>query len=373
MSYKKLYLMLTLILVSSTFTNVVSAGAYNVYFGNLHAHTELSDGSGTPTEAFTMARDVAGLDFFAITDHDYWPNDMTHSDWAKIRDAANSFNEDGVFTAFWGFEWTSDIEEDNNGDKGLGHFTVINTAQWAHSRHPSTNTLSKFADWLTETDGVAFFNHPGQYTTSFDKFDFKHSDNIVGMELWNRNSGFSYYYNNGYNKNDGGLGYFDEALKMGWYIGAGGGHDNHDKSWGTMNDYRIAVLANEKNRKAILGAFKARRFYSTADKNLRLSFTANGAEMGSKISGGMINFIIEASDGNGEKFDRIELLKNSAVIKTWSQDSKNALVTITETATKGDYYYVRVRQFDKDEAISSPIFINTDVTTIAKSKALSTK
>ena len=188
------------------------------------------------------------------------------------------------------------------------------------------------------------------------------------MELWNRNSGFSYYYNNGYNKNDGGLGYFDEALKLGWYIGASGGQDNHDKSWGTMNDYRIAVLANEKTRKGILEAYKARRFYSTADKNLTLSFTANGSEMGSKIGAGMLNFIIEASDGNGEKFDRIELLKNSAVIKTWTPNSKNTLVTITKTATKGDYYYARVRQFDKDEAISSPIFINTDATSKIKPK-----
>jgi len=42
-----------------------------VFFGNLHSHTALSDGSGTPAEAYEHARDVAGLDFLAITEHNH--------------------------------------------------------------------------------------------------------------------------------------------------------------------------------------------------------------------------------------------------------------------------------------------------------------
>jgi len=339
-------------------------GAFNVYYGNLHAHTGLSDGIGSPAEAFNQARNEVGLDFFAITDHDYWPNDMTTADWTEIKKAANDYNEDGTFAAFWGFEWTSDIEENNNGDKGLGHLTVINTETWAHSRAPETNTLTKFSNWLSTMDGVAFFNHPGQYSTSFDSFIFEHSDKIVGMELWNRSSGFSYYYNDGYNSNDGNKGYFDEALTLGWFIGAGGGHDNHDRSWGTMNDYRLAVLADEKTRAAIFAAFQERRFFSTADKNLAISFTANGSEMGSKIDGGSLGFVIETSDGDGESFNRIELLKNGQVVETWNPNSTDAVVSVTLTGAKDDYFYARVRQSDNDEAVSSPIFITAEGTPI---------
>ena len=43
----------------------------NVFFGNLHSHTSYSDGSGTPTDAYLHARDVAGLDFLAITEHNH--------------------------------------------------------------------------------------------------------------------------------------------------------------------------------------------------------------------------------------------------------------------------------------------------------------
>ena len=38
------------------------------YYGLLHAHTGLSDGKGTPEEAYQMAK-KNGLDFFAVTDH----------------------------------------------------------------------------------------------------------------------------------------------------------------------------------------------------------------------------------------------------------------------------------------------------------------
>jgi len=52
-------------LVSSV--QVAAQTVPTVFFGSLHSHTSLSDGSGTPAEAYAHARDVAGLDFLAIT------------------------------------------------------------------------------------------------------------------------------------------------------------------------------------------------------------------------------------------------------------------------------------------------------------------
>jgi hypothetical protein len=43
---------------------------YNLYFGDLHSHTEYSDGEGTPDQAFEAAI-AGGADFMAITDHHY--------------------------------------------------------------------------------------------------------------------------------------------------------------------------------------------------------------------------------------------------------------------------------------------------------------
>ena len=42
---------------------------WNFYFGQFHAHTNISDGTGTVEQAFAYARAVENLDFFAVTDH----------------------------------------------------------------------------------------------------------------------------------------------------------------------------------------------------------------------------------------------------------------------------------------------------------------
>lgn len=44
-------------------------GSQRVFFGNLHAHTKYSDGSGTPADAFAQARNQGKLDFLAVTEH----------------------------------------------------------------------------------------------------------------------------------------------------------------------------------------------------------------------------------------------------------------------------------------------------------------
>ena len=41
-----------------------------IYFGQLHSHSTLSDGTSTPAELYEKAK-IAGLDFFALTDHSH--------------------------------------------------------------------------------------------------------------------------------------------------------------------------------------------------------------------------------------------------------------------------------------------------------------
>jgi hypothetical protein len=124
-------------------------------------------------------------------------------------------------------------------------------------------------------DALAFFNHPGQYGYDVDGFLFDYSDKVVCMDLWNRNDD---WYGSGT--------WYHNAIDKGLYIGAGGSQDNHDLSWGTLNEWRMAILAPELTREDLLAAMRARRFFSSRDMNLVLSFTCNGAEMGSVIEPG---------------------------------------------------------------------------------------
>jgi hypothetical protein len=178
------------------------------------------------------------------------------------------------------------------------------------------------------------------------------------MQLCNKNDTYNVYYNNdGYYRNDGNMGYYDEAITRNWKIGAAGSSDNHSATWGTDNEYRLAVWATAKTRAAIYEAFQARRFYSTLDKNLVLSLMINGQPMGSTINPGSYNAIICASDGGNEVFTRVELIKNGAVLYTWYPNQTNPVITQGLTGATGNYFYVRVRQADGSEAISAPIWV----------------
>jgi len=42
-----------------------------VLWGDLHGHSNLSDGSGSAEDYFRYARDIAGLDLAVLTDHDH--------------------------------------------------------------------------------------------------------------------------------------------------------------------------------------------------------------------------------------------------------------------------------------------------------------
>jgi hypothetical protein len=64
------------VIVLSLIFNLVFAQPYKVYTGLLHAHTSISDGSGTPEEAYKMAKQ-AGLNFFALTEHNHIQADGT--------------------------------------------------------------------------------------------------------------------------------------------------------------------------------------------------------------------------------------------------------------------------------------------------------
>ncbi len=325
-----------------------SIGGYNVYYGHLHNHTTVSDGSGSPDRAYSTARSN-GLDFFGTADH---AESTSSSEYTTIKNTANNYNQDGVFTTFYGFEWSSGT---------YGHIAVINSPDHCSSRSSSTNTFDELRSWMSSRECIAFFNHPGREDDSgreFDHFTDTPDDKFVGIELWNKTSGFSrYYYNDGYYRNDGQMGYWEEALARGWKLGASGAEDNHGTNWGAWVDYRMAILSNNLTRTDLYEAMKARRFFSTEDENIALSFKISDQEMGSTVTGGSLNMIVRATDGNRETYNKIMLFKNGVEFQTWNINTSNINHTYTLSASDGDFYYVKITQADGDEAISSPIWI----------------
>ena len=89
---------------------LVEPGVAPVRWGDLHGHSNLSDGTGTPEDFLAYARDVAGLDAVCLTDHDHFGMlglDEYPEPWARIRAAAEAAYEPGKFVSVLGYEWTN--------------------------------------------------------------------------------------------------------------------------------------------------------------------------------------------------------------------------------------------------------------------------
>lgn len=323
-------------------------GDYKVYYGYLHAHTSYSDGSGTPEEAYPFARDTAKLDFFAITDHgeliDMWP---WNNEWDKIKQTAQKYNQDGVFVALHGFEWSSPI---------LGHINVIGSDDFTDCIGQST--VKGICEWIARRPNTfSRFNHPGSYDSIGCEFDhFKLYPFVVeqmaGIEMHNGGKSVQYYFSQkGY---AGKFNYMDEANQIGWKLGAVGGQDNHSPDWGMKNNFLVGVWATLLTREGIAQAHRQRRTFATEDRNLWLSFQMDGAQMGSRLTPGIKKVNISLGDKDGEKIAKIMLLKSGTVIQTFESTSD---VELTLDTKAGEYYHVFATQEDGNAIISSPIWI----------------
>ena len=91
-------------------------GTYNVYFGELHGHSYLSDGINSPYYYYSFSKEITKLDFSALTDHGSYFIKNT-AGWSEVFAAADELNEPGKFTALPGVEWSSSY--------GHGHINLI--------------------------------------------------------------------------------------------------------------------------------------------------------------------------------------------------------------------------------------------------------
>lgn len=123
-----------------------------------------------------------------------------------------------------------------------------------------------------------------------------------------------------------------------------------------------ALWVKEVSRKGIIEALRARRCYGTSGDRIFVDFKVNNALMGETIkSNGTPNIEIQAKGENLLK--KIELLRNSRVIKSWIPDDSAGTFSVqyADNDYKNEkevlYYYVRVTQTDEHLAWSSPVFL----------------
>ena len=331
---------------------------WNLYFGQLHAHTDISNGAGSVEEAFQYASQVDGLDFFAVTDHsDSFDNaDMgaidadgvdISADWAAGKQAAASVTN-GDFVGLFGFEMTWPE------DKQLGHISTFNTPGWQTRDQADfenvPTALENYYKALASVPGsVSQFNHPDDIHGDFERFDHYSPQYDAAVSLLEVAG------------EDGVVdcGYYDLALDKGWHVAPTNNQNNHDGQWGDASEARTVVLAKSLTEEALYAAMKDRRVYATQDSDLAIYYELNGTVMGSILpKSEEAEITVFLSDPTDEAIGSVEVVADGGAVLVSEYVETPSQVLELSASSGHSYYYLRITQPDGDVAVTAPVWMD---------------
>lgn len=331
---------------------------WNLYFGQLHAHTDISNGAGSVEEAFQYASQVDGLDFFAVTDHsDSFDNaDMgaidadgadISADWAAGKQAAASVTGED-FVGLFGFEMTWPE------DKQLGHISTFNTPGWQTRDQADfenvPTALENYYKALTSVPGsVSQFNHPDDIHGDFERFDHyspKYDAAVSLLEVAGEDGVVD-------------CGYYDRALDEGWHVAPTNNQNNHKGQWGDASDARTVVLAKDLTEESLYAAMKDRRVYATQDSDLTVYYQLNGAVMGSILpKSEEAEITVFLSDPTDEAIGNVEVVTDGGAVLVSEYVETPSQVLELPASGGRSYYYLRITQPDGDVAVTAPVWMD---------------
>jgi hypothetical protein len=336
-------------------------GEMNIYYGNLHGHTNYSwpEVNGyTPAESFAYAKDL-GLDFCAVTDHDvwldinlkprYWLNDKA---WKEIGQAADDANADGDFVAIRGFEWSNPT---------YGHICIFDTPDYTDFLitpfDPVLPCLTpSIYSWIDRKNAIAQFNHPGREEKMFNRLEYDEAaaDNLVLMETGNKDDG---NYTNDFIPN------YILALDKGWKLGPAANQDNHVLH---INSHRTVIIAPDLTRKALFAAMQERRTYATDDTNMRVIFKSGDTWMGSTVMSEDDSIVLTVMVKDDEPISSLEIITNNGAVaaeKSFSSEETSDIWQVTVPCKNGSYFFLKVTEEDtQSDELSNRTFPDEDRT-----------
>lgn len=371
---------------------------YQFFFGTTHAHTSWSDGGmpvtdcasgrygyaggAVPSDAFSYAKTTGGVDFIAVIEHNHLMQDacttctaeQIKSRYVSGFNAAQSATVAGSFVALFGMEWGV--------ISGGGHVNVYNQAQlmsWTgepyhvltdKSNYPMLYTAMKNNQGTLGSYGA--FCHPnstdfGSWQRSADGDAVMRGLAMISGPAFNTSTTFT----------PGGSTYvsmFNKALSVGWKVAPEAHQDNHCWNYGNSTPNRtVAIIPNGTtfNQASLVGAFGARHFYASQDRDAQLVYrTSDGSRvMGDSFGAGSATSVfVRLSDPSGDAVQKIEIWggKVGTVASPGASPTVVASNTSSTTLTaslapqaSGEewYYYVAATQADGDIVWSSPMWI----------------
>jgi hypothetical protein len=336
-----------------------------VLWGDLHGHSMLSDGTGTAEDYLRYARDVAGLDVIALTDHDHWgfePLDENPEVWDGIRSEIERFNEPGRFVTLCGYEWTNWI----HGHRHVLYFDETGGELFS-SFEADYDTPPELWDALRGSSALTFAHHSagGPVPVNWDFPPDPELEPITEIASVHGSSEAEDSPFPIYNALPGN--WVRDVLDRGYRFGFVGSGDSHDGHPGLAHleggkGGLAAILAPEPTRDGVYGALKARRAYATNGPRIILRAALAGLPMGSELTapppGESADLYVRAI--THAPLDRIDVIRRGRVDQSLAGEGAmdyEATFELKDLAA-GEYVYVRVIQQDGGAAWSSPFFVN---------------
>ncbi len=332
---------------------VTEEAKYNLYWGDIHTHSSLSSDNilcdrmeVTPCECYEIGRDVAHLDFMAITDHHIPRHRLNNKSWDLLGKLAHSFYQPGSFVPFFAFECTCERGDTNvyfleDKPKHAGKDIDSIDKVWKYYKDTSIMT-------------IPHFHNPGRWKPE----EWKMNPAIEPVAEIASIHGIFEYFNNPspWIKPRKGRTVHD-LLNKRYKVGIIASSDDHKGQPGFQE--LVAVYAKELTREAIWEALKERRCYGTTHARIVIKFVMDGHIMGESYKTDSCPEIdVEVIGTN--PLEKIELIKDGKVI--YARTEKGLISNFTykdDKIDKGEsYYYLRVTQTDREMAWSSPIFVN---------------
>jgi len=345
---------------------VVGAGP-RVLWGDLHGHSGLSDGTGAPEDYFLYARDVAGLDLVALTDHDHWgilPLETHPELFEEIARATRRFHEPGRFVTILGWEWTSWI----HGHRHVLHFA--DEGAILSSLDERTDSPPELWQALEGRPALTFAHHSagGPIATNWEIPPDPRFEPVTEIASVHGSSEALDSPLVIYRPLPGN--FVRDALGRGYrlgFIGSGDGHDGHPglPQLAAPSGGLAAIVSEELTREGALAALRARRVYATNGPRILLRAALAGQPMGASLpapAGGRGRDELYAEVVAPGPLERLDLVRSGEIVDSLGLEGRRdvRLHRPLEGLRPGEYVYVRAVQQDGGAAWSSPIFVEAE-------------
>ncbi|HEV7817386.1 MAG TPA: CehA/McbA family metallohydrolase [Janthinobacterium sp.] len=369
---------------------------YTVYYGNLHSHSNHSDGGGAlatchgaqapqhgaygPADAYAYALGH-GLDFLVTSEHNhlYDGSDGTdaladpaaakalyHSGLAAAQ-AFNAAHED--FLAVYGDEWGV--------IKRGGHLNIFNGAElpgWEYNAEHAllADVLTPKGDYaalytlMRERGWLGQFNHPapnGQFRAANADLGYTADGDqvmalceVMNSAAFSSNTSETEVHRSNYEAA------CNKALEAGYHLAFSSDQDNHCANWGASYGNRTGLLIPQGmplTPASLIQAIRARRLFATMDKHGQLVLTANGHLMGERFgNSGPLRLTVHFANTAGRRAASLSLMEGVPGRNgTVSLLSSSADTTVTPAAG-AHFYYARLVQDDGNILWSAPLWVD---------------